>query len=364
MYTIHFQPNWVRRQVDICESHFTEEKVLIDHVVGSDLQSLEQQLDKSVFRSKRVLVAGGAGFIGSWLCDMLVSANALVHCIDNLSTGLSENIDHLSSLKNFKFTQLDVTQFDLNEDCDLVFHLASRASPSEYQQYPVQTLLANSIGTRNMLELVRKNDATLLYASSSEVYGDAQVVPTPETYWGVVNPIGVRSCYDEGKRFGEALCMAYQRSHGLDIRIARIFNTFGPRIRADGAYGRVVSRFIQQALARHDITVYGNGGQTRSLCYITDTLSGLSKMASTDSARGEIFNIGNPHEISISDLAQRILELTGSDSKIAYEHLPPDDPVRRCPDISKAKHVLGWEPEASLDDALKKTIEWFRFRLG
>lgn len=336
---------------------------MVDRIIGSDLQEVRQQLSETDFLSRRVLVTGGAGFVGSWLCDLLVSANATVHCIDDLSTGLEDNINHLLGAKNFTFAKTDVTQPGLkDEKYDLILHLASRASPEEYQQHPIQTLLANSVGTWNMLELARKNDATMLYTSSSEVYGDCQVIPTPETYWGRVNPIGVRSCYDEGKRFGEALCMAYQRSNGLDVRIIRIFNTFGPRIREDGAHGRAVSRFIAQALKGHDITVYGDGTQTRSFCYVTDTLTGILKVIAADEAKGEVFNIGNPYEMSILELARKVNQLAGNKSKIVHKPLPPDDPVRRCPDISKAKQLLDWEPKIGLDDALKKTIEWFRLK--
>lgn len=336
---------------------------MIDHIIGSDLQEVEQQLSQTGFPSRRVLVTGGAGFVGSWVCDLVVRANAFVHCIDNLSTGLEDNINHLLGAKNFTFAERDVTHPDSkDEQYDLILHLASRASAEEYQKHPIQTLLANSVGTWNMLELARKNDATMLYTSSSEVYGDCQVIPTPETHWGRVNPIGVRSCYDEGKRFGEALCMAYQRSHGLDVRIIRIFNTFGPRIREDGTYGRAVSRFIAQALKGHDITVYGDGTQTRSFCYVTDTLTGILKVITADEAKGEVFNIGNPYEMSILELARKVNELAGNKSKIVHKSLPSDDPIRRCPDISKAKQLLGWEPKIGLDDALKKTIEWFRLK--
>ena len=336
---------------------------MMNRIADLHLQALKEQLE-DVFSSRKVLVTGGSGFIGSWLCDMLVSANAIVHCVDNLSTGLTDNIEHLDDAKNFMFKKMDVTKPDLDEMYCLIFHLASRASPSDYQQYPIQTLLANSVGTWKMLELARKSDAILMYASSSEVYGDAQVIPTPESYWGKVNPVGLRSCYDEGKRFGEALCMAYLRSYRLDVRIARIFNTFGPRIREDGAYGRVVSRFITQALRADDITVYGDGSQTRSLCYISDTLAGILKMVSSEKGKGEVFNIGNPREMSILDLAKKVNDLTGRKSRIVHEPLPPDDPARRCPDISKARQLLNWEPKIGLEEALKTTIDWFKLKLS
>ncbi len=340
-------------------------KLGADQIIRSGLQSIRQQVDVSIFREKRVLVAGGAGFLGSWLCDLLVSADAKVHCIDNLSTGLADNIQHLISRRGFTFTKSDVTQTDFKDaKYDLIFHFASRASPEEYQQHPIQTLLANSIGTQNMLEIGRRSGATVVYASSSEVYGDSRVLPTPDTYCGYVNPVGVRSCYDEGKRFGEALCMAYRRSHGLDVRIIRIFNTFGPRIREDGAYGRALSRFVAQSLKRDNLTVYGNGSQTRSFCYVSDTLGGILKIASNEAAKGEVFNIGSSNEITILELAHKINSLVGSKSKIDYKPLPSDDPARRCPDTSKAKQLLGWEPVIGLDDALKITVEWFRIESG
>jgi len=337
---------------------------MIQYSMDSCLQILKEQLAKDGFCSGKVLVTGGAGFIGSWLCDAFICANSTVHCIDNLSTGMIDNIEHLLDVKSFTLKKIDVTRIDLDGKYNHVLHFASRASPEEYQHHPIQTLLANSVGTWNMLELARKNDAMLLYASSSEVYGDARVVPTPESCWGMVNPIGVRSCYDEGKRFGEALCMAYKRTYGLDVRIARIFNTFGPRIREDGAYGRVVSRFIMQALKGHEITVYGDGGQTRSFCYISDTLSGILKMITSEEAKGEVFNIGNPREISILNLGRKIKDLTGSHSNITYTPLPQDDPVRRCPDISKARQLLNWEPKIDLEEALKTTVEWFKLKLS
>jgi len=273
-----------------------------------------------------------------------------------------ENISHLRRSRNFTFRKLDATHpEDLEtEKYDVIFHLASRASPEEYQQHPIETLTANSQGTQNMLELARKKDAILIYASTSEVYGDAEEIPTPETYWGKVNPVGVRSCYDEGKRYGEALCMAYRRTYNLDTRILRLFNTYGPRIRHEGAYARALPRFIHQALKGEDITVFGDGKQTRSFCYITDTIRGILKVAASPTAEGEVFNIGNPNEITVMTLAEKIRELSGSSSKIIYKPLPPDDPKRRCPDITKAKTMLSWSPQISLEEGLKKTISWFR----
>ena len=214
-------------------------------------------------------------------------------------------------------------------------------------------------GTEKLLEFARKTDSTFIYASTSEVYGDSELIPTPETYWGKVNPNGPRSCYDEGKRYGEALCAAYRKEYGIDVRIARIFNTYGPRLRADGAYGRAVSRFIAQALKGEDISVFGDGKQTRSFCYVTDTISGILKMAYTDAVKGETINIGNPNEISIMALAKLITKFVPTKSKITFQPLPADDPKRRCPDISKAKRLLDWYPRVDLDEGLQKTIEWF-----
>jgi UDP-glucuronate decarboxylase len=319
--------------------------------------------DSDRLRSKRIAVTGGAGFLGSSLCDILISSKASVDCIDNLSTGLLENIEHLLNINDFRFQNFDIVQPSARDGkYDLILHFASHASPEEYQRKPIETLLANSEGTLNMLELSRKHDATLVYASSSEVYGNAEVIPTPETYWGNVNPIGPRSCYDEGKRFGEALCMAYHRAHGLDVRIVRIFNSYGPRLRSDGFYARALSRFIEQALSSRDITIHGRGDQTRSFCYVTDTLTAIVLAATRNEMKGEVLNIGNPHEVSILELAEKIKIITESKSKVTFHSRPPDDPQRRCPDISKANKLLGWSPTVTLDEGLRKTVEWFKGR--
>ena len=332
---------------------------MIDEIIEGDVREIISSLGKNPFEEKKVLVTGGAGFLGSWACDVLVRLGAGVTCLDNLSTGKLENVDHLMGKNNLEFLNRDVTSFETQEKFDYVMHLASRASPEEYQQHPVETMLANSLGSLNVLELARRCDAIVLFASSSEVYGDAELVPTPEDYWGNVNPVGVRSCYDEGKRFGEALFTAYHREHGSDIKIARIFNTFGPRLRADGTYARALSRFIVQALANRDITVYGDGSQTRSFCYVSDTITALLLQMSCGEAEGEVINIGNPGEIRILELAQRIKALTGNGSGITFHPLPLDDPRRRCPNIKKAKKLLGWQPKVSLEEGLTKTIKWF-----
>lgn len=333
---------------------------MIDQIIRKDVENVRDDFNREEFDGKLILVTGGAGFIGSWLCDFFRSFNAEITCLDNMSTGRSGNIDHLLGKARFNFVSEDVCNFKSPIKFDYILHLASRASPEEYQKHPIETLRANSLGSYNMLELARKNDATILFTSTSEVYGDAQVVPTPESYWGNVNPVGIRSCYDEGKRFAEALFMAYHKEYGLNVRVARIFNTYGPRIRADGAYGRAVPRFMSQALTDKPITVYGDGTQTRSFCYVTDTATGLIKLLTGENAKGEIVNIGNPKEITILELAQKIKQLTESSSPLSFQPLPVDDPKRRCPDISKAKKILRWSPKISLEQGLQRTIAWFR----
>lgn len=288
--------------------------------------------------------------------------NAEVTCLDNLSTGTNRNTHHLLGKSKFDFVNEDVCTFETKSEFDYVLHMASHASPEEYQMRPIETLRANSLGSVNMAELARKQDATVLFASTSEIYGDAEVVPTPETYWGKVNSVGPRSCYDEGKRFAEALFMAYHKQYGMSVKIARIFNTFGPRLREDGVYGRVMSRFITQALTDKPITIYGDGTQTRSFCYITDTLVGLVLLATSENADGEVVNIGNPQEITILQLSKRIKELTKSNSQLTFHPLPKDDPKRRCPDINKVEKMLGWKPKTSLEQGLARTVEWFRER--
>jgi len=335
---------------------------MIDQIILEDVKRIKRDLERKNFEGKRVLVTGGAGFIGSWVCDALMNSDAQVACLDNLSTGKLENVDHLLKKPEFKFINKDVCTFKSNVKYDYILHLASRASPEDYQLRPIETLQVNSLGSYNMLELARKHDATILFASTSEVYGDAQLVPTPESYWGNVNPIGPRSCYDEGKRFAEALFMAYHREYGLDVKIARIFNSYGPRIRADGSYARAVPRFTTQALTGQPITVYGDGTQTRSFCYISDTTLGFLFLLTNKKAKGEVVNIGNSKEITILALAQKIKQLTGSASSLTFHPLPKDDPKRRCPDASLAEKILRWNPKISLEQGLRRTIAWFRGR--
>ena len=307
---------------------------------------------------KNILVTGGAGFLGSHLCDRLALDND-VYCMDAMASGKSSNIKHLLERKNFHFIKHDVINpFKGKQKFDIILHLASRAAPDEYQKFPLHTLLTNSLGTRNMLELARKSDSLILLASTSEIYGDAKVVPTPESYWGHVNTVGVRSCYDEGKRYAETLFYVYRKQYGMDTKIIRIFNTYGPRIRADGYYARALPKFIIQSLKNNPITVYGDGSQTRSFCYVDDTIDGT--LALLESRHPGPFNIGNPDEITILKLAEMIKELTNSKSKITYHPLPEDDPSRRCPNIAKAKKLLKWEPKVSLEQGLKNTIDWFR----
>jgi UDP-glucuronate decarboxylase len=337
---------------------------LIDKIVLEDIERIKRDLRRGSFEGKRVLVSGGSGFIGSWLCDLLVGFGAEVVCLDDLSTGMMRNIDHLVSKPGFEFVKGDVCSFEAEGEFDYVFHLASHASPEEYHVHPIETLRSGSIGSFNMAELARRHDAVVLFASTSEVYGDAVVVPTPESYWGNVNPVGLRSCYDEGKRFAEALFMAYFRQYGLDVRVARIFNSFGPRLREDGLYGRVVSRFIRQALANESLTVYGDGEQTRSFCYVSDTVTGLMLLTTSERAKGEVVNIGNAQEVTILELAEKIKELTKSRSGLSFHPLPKDDPKRRCPDTGKIEKLLGWKPKIGPEQGLKRTIEWFGKKQG
>lgn len=333
---------------------------MLDDIILEDLTEIENknQSYKKCFENKNILVTGGAGFLGSWMCDALLTMGARINCIDNYSSGVANNIEHLLNKTNFKFINSDVKNEVHHEEFDYIIHLASRASPEDYHLHQIETLLTNAEGTKNMLELARKNNCIFLYFSTSEIYGDAQIIPTPEEYWGNVNSVGHRSCYDEGKRYGEALCMAYKREYGIDTRIVRIFNTFGPRIRADGPYGRALSRFILQALNGNDIIVYGDGSQTRSFCYVTDTIRGIL-LHLTNKTSFDIINLGAEGEITIKELANIIIQKTHSKSRIYYQEKSPDDPRRRCPDISRAKKI-GWKPEISFEKGLERTIEWTR----
>ena len=332
-----------------------------ENVIQEGMNEILKNLGDVSFEDQTVLVTGGAGFLGSWLCDVLVSQSARVICLDNLASGLESNITHLLDQENFKFVKHDISQpIYFDEKIDVVMHLASRASPLEFDKFPIQILKANTLGTWIALGIAKKHKARFLFTSTSEVYGNPEVVPTPETYNGNVNPIGVRGCYDESKRAGEAMCMAYMRQHELDVRIARIFNTYGPRMRADGVYGRVIPRFIKQALNNEPLTIFGDGKQTRSFCYVTDQIEGLLRLAWFDSAKGEVVNIGNPNEITILELAEIVKKITNSNSPLEFHPLPPDDPRRRCPDIGKAREILDWVPKIGLEDGLKKTVNWYQ----
>jgi len=309
----------------------------------------------------RTLVTGGAGFLGSHLCERLLDAGHEVLCADNFYTGQRGNVEHLIGHKRFELMRHDVT-FPLYVEVDQIYSLACPASPIHYQRDPVQTTKTSVHGSINMLGLAKRVKARILLASTSEVYGDPNVHPQPESYWGSVNPIGVRACYDEGKRCAETLFFDYWRQHRLRIKVARIFNTYGPRMHPDD--GRVVSNFIRQALRGEDITIYGRGDQTRSFCYVDDLIDALIRLMNTpDEFTGPV-NLGNPVESSILELAERIIALVGSRSKIVFRDLPADDPRQRKPDIALARATLGWEPKVSLDDGLKATVEYFRERLA
>jgi dTDP-glucose 4,6-dehydratase len=302
------------------------------------------------------LVSGAAGFIGSHLCDRLLADGHRVTGLDNLITGSRRNVAHLDEDSHFQFLEQDVTQPIGLGPFDQVWHLASLASPKEYLAHPIETLESGSTGTRNMLEVARRDGARFLLSSTSECYGDPLEHPQAETYWGHVNPVGIRSCYDESKRYAEALTMAYHRSFGMRTNIARIFNTYGPRMALKD--GRVVPAFLDQALRGEPLTVYGDGSQTRSFCYVADLVEGLVRLGSSE--EHEPVNLGNPVELTILEFADRIRRLLGSNLDVVFRPLPEDDPRKRRPDISKAKRILGWEPKVSLEDGLRLTVEYFR----
>ena len=330
-----------------------------------EIEKINRDLGGISFQGQRILVTGGAGFLGSWICDVLVSQGAKVICVDNLASGLQFNISLLMDSGRFRFVEHDISDpINFEDRLDLVIHMASRASPFEFEHYPIEILKANTIGLMVSLEIAKKHKARLLFTSTSETYGNPQVVPTPESYYGNVNAIGPRGCYDEAKRCGEAYVVAYRKQYGLDTRIARIFNTYGPRIRSDGIYARAVPRFIGQALSGRPITIFGDGTQTRSFTYVTDQIEGLLKLAALDEAQGSIVNIGNDNETKIIDMAKMVLDITGSLSGITYHPLPEDDPLRRRPDITRARDLLGWEPKVALEEGLRHTVAWFRSRGG
>jgi len=324
----------------------------------------------------RIVITGGAGFLGSHLCNKLIEIGHEVICIDNLITGNPNNIANLIGNKGFRFINYDVTDFlHIEGQVDAILHFASPASPADYLELPIQTLKVGALGTHKTLGLAKAKEARYLLASTSEVYGDPLVNPQPEDYWGNVNPVGPRGVYDEAKRFAEALTFAYHRYHGLDTRIARVFNTYGPLMRPND--GRVISNFIVQALREESLTVYGDGTQTRSFCYVSDMVDGIIKLLFTelntsglaDSKTSEnsmhfSVNLGNPHELSVLDIAKKVIDLTGSKSKIQFKPLPVDDPRVRRPDITRAKTLLDWEPETNIDKGLSMTIKYFKDKLG
>ena len=306
-----------------------------------------------------VLVTGGAGFLGSHLCDRLIERGDDVICVDNFFTGSKDNVRHLIGHPRFELIRHDIVH-PLYVEAERIFNLACPASPEAYQYNPIKTIKTSTVGMVNIMGLAKRCGARVLHASTSEVYGDPLVHPQTEEYWGHVNPIGPRSCYDEGKRIAESLMMNYHQEHGTEIRIIRIFNTYGPRMAPDD--GRVVSNFIMQALKGEDITIYGDGLQTRSFCYCDDLIAGMMKLMDQDDHTGPI-NIGNPVENTMLELAEAVIKVTGSKSKIVHHPLPKDDPKKRCPDITKAKTLLAWEPKVLLADGLKSTMEWYKKKL-
>jgi len=312
-------------------------------------------------RNLRVVLTGGAGFLGSHLCDLLIAKGWDVVCLDNLITGPETNVGHLASNPQFRFVRHDVSNpIEVSGAVDAVMHFASPASPPDYLKHPIETLKVGSFGSYNALELARAKKAKFLLASTSECYGDPDVSPQPESYWGHVNPVGPRSVYDEAKRFAEALTMAYHRHVRLDTRIARIFNTYGPRMRLND--GRALPNFLYQALAGEPITVYGDGKQTRSFCYVSDLIEGIYRLF--ESSEHEPVNIGNPHEITILEFAERVRALVGAKVPIVFQPLPQDDPRRRCPDIAKARLILKWEPKVNLEEGLQRTYDFFRRKVA
>lgn len=312
--------------------------------------------------SHSILIAGGAGFIGSHLGEFCLDKGYRVIVVDNLITGREANITKLHKNPNFVFINADVSKTKIIEQLKAysfthIFHLASPASPPKYQAKPIETLHANSLGTENLLKIAKQQDARFVFASTSEVYGDPKIHPQVETYWGNVNSFGKRSCYDEAKRYGEAVCYTYLHQFDVDLRIARIFNTYGPNM--DPNDGRIVSNFINQAIHGEDLSIYGDGSQTRSFCYVSDMVAGLWKLA-TQNVKGKVINLGNPNEMTVLETAQLIKKLTNSESKITHSELPEDDPTRRQPDISKAKKLLNWEPQMDFETGLQKTIDYFK----
>lgn len=312
---------------------------------------------------KKVLITGAAGFIGSHLCDRFIKEGWYVIGVDNYLTGSPENLEHLSLNQNFEFIEKDITTgLEWEGHLDLILHFACPASPVDYLNFPIETLMVDSVGTSHVLKLAIDKKARYVFASTSEVYGDPQIHPQPESYWGNVNPVGPRSVYDEAKRFSEALSIAYCREYGLDVRIVRIFNTYGPRMKLQD--GRVVPNFIFQAIKGMDLTVYGDGSQTRSFCYVDDLVEGIFLISEAEEIDYRVLNLGNPDEYKIIDFARIIIEKTGSNSNLIFKPLPQDDPKMRKPDITRVRESLNWRPEISLDEGIEKTIEFFQYQLN
>lgn len=340
-------------------------------IIEEDLSTLNRNLSefKDSISGKTFLVTGGAGFLGSWFCDVLDSFGAKTICLDNLSSGSKKNIQYLIGRRNFTFVNEEVLNYEPKEKLDYIVHMASIASPPIYTRFPIETLDVNTAGTKKLLEIARKNKIKgFLFTSTSEIYGniDDANIPTKETYYGNTNSFGPRSMYDEGKRAAEAYCYSYHKKFQMPVRISRTFNTFGPRLDVESTsqYGRAIIKFLHQALKNEPLTVYQDGNQTRSFCYITDQIEGLFKLLLTQGLDGELVNIGNPAEFKIIDLAKAIIHITGSKSKIIVGANPnydlKDDPKRRCPDITKAKEILGFSPKVELDDGLKRMVKWLR----
>jgi dTDP-glucose 4,6-dehydratase len=339
------------------EGAMTEKNCVHGRLFGTNTPMSSIKSKRKPAKQPISVVTGGAGFLGSHLVDLLIARGHRVIAIDNFITGTVDNIAHLSGNPNFKFIEQDVTEFlFLNEPVDYVWHFASPASPIDYLELPIQTLKVGSLGTHKALGLAKNKGARFLIASTSEIYGDPLMHPQREDYWGNVNTIGLRGCYDEAKRFGEALTMAYHREHGIETRIVRIFNTYGPRMRLND--GRVVPAFMSQALKNKPVTVFGKGQQTRSFCYVSDLIEGIYRLMMSDTPMP--VNIGNPAEITVLEFAQKIIELTGSRSKIVFKPLPQDDPKQRRPDITRARTLLKWEPKVELADGLSRAVEYFR----
>ena len=341
---------------------------MMNDVIKGDIRTIADSLKDMSGKTKEntFLVTGGAGFLGTWMCDVLVEMGAKVICVDNLVVGTKENIDHLMTNKNFKFIEADILEYEPDEKIDYIIHMASIASPMVYFEHPIETMDTNAIATKKMLELgIRKNIKGFLLTSTSEIYGNPpnEAIPTPETYYGMINTTSTRAMYDESKRMAETYCYYYFKKHKSPVRIVRIFNTYGPRLDSglSTTYGRALINFVRQAMGNQPLTIYGDGKQTRSFCYIIDNMKGLLRFLLTDGLDGEIVNIGNPQEITILDLAQRILKSTGSKSEIKTNSQPAhyninDDPKRRCPNTEKAKKLFGYEPSVLVDDGLRKMV--------